>query len=96
MSTVRKQIVEQFPDVDIMLINAALESTNYDAQLTVNLLDSMTPQTSEKYFDYSLQDKLVIEKKIRISRQVQTNSSFEDFFGDYLKIEQRQEVVEEK
>lgn len=81
---VRKVLVSRNPTIDLVLINSALEASNYDIDLAAAFIVSMTPQDSEKYFRKTLVDKEKIPQTILVSRETQTGYNVEDLFGRYL------------
>ena len=76
-------LIKKFPTTDVVLINAALESSNYEIDQAILFLYSMTPQDSEKYFAKT-ESKELLPKTTLICRQVQTQSNIEDLFGTLL------------
>ncbi|UXI15930.1 DNA-directed RNA polymerase II subunit RPB1 [Sarcoptes scabiei] len=84
---IRKTITEMFPDIDIFLVNWALESTKFDIKLAKSFLETMTPQRSEEYLVRSFPQEIRAKlKRLLVSRQTQTDSVTQDLFGKFIEI----------
>lgn len=76
-----------FPDIDIFLVNWALESTKFDIKLAKSFLETMTPQRSEEYLVRSFPQEIRAKlKRLLVSRQTQTDSVTQDLFGKFIEI----------
>lgn len=79
---VRRIMLTEFGDHDIVLINQALEATGFDVDLSRQLLATMTPHNSPKYLVRTLLDeKEAKEGKCLVTRFVQTRSTLQDLMG---------------
>lgn len=79
---VRRIMLAEFGEHDIVLINTALEATGFDVDLSRQLLKTMTPHNSIKYlFRTLLKDKQEKGGKCMVTRFVQTRCALQDLMG---------------
>lgn len=83
--SVRKLIITKYPNIDITLINIALDASKFEPSLAESFLDS-AKENREEYFVQCFQSVPKESEIVFVSRYTQTKSFDQDLIGHKLNV----------